>query len=154
MNGAREALNALHDLEASGLRIRWRRLFRNEPPAGMSCDLLVRAIAFELQAREHGGLTQTTRRRLRTWARRAEGARPRTDTAIELKPGVRLVREWGARTYHVRVLEEGFEHEGKRYRSLSEVARVITGTHWSGPRFFGLRRRAGPRFEPEALADE
>ena len=154
MSGAPEDLNALHDLDRGELRIRWRRLFRSEPPAGMSRDLLVRAIAFDLQARAHGGLSQTARRRLRTWARQTEGGRSRIGSAIELKPGVRLVREWGTRTHHVRVLEDGFEHAGKRYRSLTEVARVITGTHWSGPRFFGLRRRAGPRFESGASSDE
>jgi hypothetical protein len=57
-----------------------------------------------------------------------------------LKPGTRLLREWGGKTHTVIALEDGFEHDGKRYQSLTQIARRITGAHWSGPRFFGLRR--------------
>lgn len=63
---------------------------------------------------------------------------------LTIKSGTRLVRSWQGRTYHVLVLDDGFEHEGRRYESLSQIARAITGAHWSGPRFFGLRKRKAP----------
>ncbi len=144
MSAGEENLNALHDLGSSELRTRWRRLFRSEPPTGMSRDLLIRAIAYRLQTQTYGGLTPATRRRLRTCARELEGAADVNDRAVALKPDARLVREWGGQTHHVMAIEDGFDYDGKRYRSLTEVPRAITGTHWSGPRFFGLRRARAP----------
>jgi hypothetical protein len=140
MNSEKRKFGALQDLGASDLRGRWRRLFRSEPPAGMSRDLLIREIAYRVQAQAHGGLTPTTRRRLRTLARQLEGTSVVNDRTVALKPGARLVREWGGQTHHVMAIEDGFDYEGKRYRSLTAVASAITGTHWSGPRFFGLKR--------------
>ncbi len=144
MSAGEENLNALHDFGARELRTRWRRLFRSEPPTGMSRDLLIRAIAYRIQTQAYGGLTPATQRRLRTLAQQIEGASAVNDRAVALKPGARLVREWGGQTHHVMAIEDGFDYDGKRYRSLTEVARAITGTHWSGPRFFGLRRARAP----------
>jgi hypothetical protein len=117
----------------------WQKLLGAEPPAHISRDLLARAIAHKIQEKEYGGLDKSTRRRLRALARtlETEGSLPTTSGPI-LKPGAKLVREWHGRTYRVVVLEEGFEFEGRRYRSLSKIAREITGAHWSGQRFFGL----------------
>jgi hypothetical protein len=112
----------------------------------MSRDLLVREVAYKLQENTHGGLSQALRRRLRTAGREVEANTAGGDDTIVLKPGVRLVREWGGRSHHVVVLDDGFSYAGNRYRSLTEVARTITGARWSGPRFFGLRRRTGKRF--------
>jgi hypothetical protein len=148
MSVARDDLAALSNLPIAKLRARWRRLAGSEPPAAMSRDLLLREVAYKLQVMTHGGLSQALRRRLRSIARGMEEGMSGGDSAISLKPGVRLVREWGGRSHHVVVLDDGFSYEGNRYRSLTEVAQTITGARWSGPRFFGLRRRTGKRFVP------
>ena len=146
-------LAALADLDAVGLRAEWRRLYRSHPPLHIRRDLLVLAIAWKLQEKVHGGLTAAQKRRL---AGIAEELRKNGDLsagpAIRLKPGLRLVREWRGETHDVLVLEEGFEWNGKRRRSLSAIAREITGTRWSGPLFFGLKPRPMP-FSGEERAD-
>jgi hypothetical protein len=122
------------------LRHEWRRLYHCEPPR-LSRDLLVRGIGYRLQELQHGGLSKSTRRKLKTLAKmfRTEG-RVATDPGFSLKPGARLVREWHGRTHTVTVTEDGFEYAGLTYPSLTKIAHKITGTHWSGPRFFGLMR--------------
>ncbi len=151
--GLTENLAALADLDAVGLRAEWRRLYRSHPPLHIRRDLLVLAIAWKLQEKVHGGLTAAQKRKL---AGIAEEFRKNGDLsaspAIRLKPGLKLVREWRGETHDVLVLEDGFEWNGERRRSLSAIAREITGTHWSGPRFFGLKRRPMP-FSGEERAD-
>jgi hypothetical protein len=122
------------------LRYEWRRLYRSEPPR-VSRDLLLRSIAYRLQELEHGGLSKTTRRKLKTLAKmvRTTG-RVAPDPGVSLKPGARLVREWRGRTHTVTVTEDGFDYAGTSYPSLTRIAKKITGAHWSGPRFFGLVR--------------
>ncbi len=146
-------LGALTVMDGDGLRREWRRLYRSHPPLHIRRDLLVLAIAWKLQEKVHGGLTAAQKRRL---AGIAEELRKNGDLsagpAIRLKPGLRLVREWRGETHDVLVLEEGFEWNGKRRRSLSAIAREITGTRWSGPRFFGLKPRPMP-FGGEERAD-
>ena len=146
MSTLEEELAALAHLPMAKLRTRWRRLARAEPPAAMSRDLLVREVAYKRQETVHGGLSQALRRRLRFAGQGIEDHTAGGDDTLVLKPGVRLVREWGGRSHHVVVLDDGLSYAGKRYRSLTEVAREITGARWSGPRFFGLRRRTGKRF--------
>ena len=134
-------LSSLEELLSIGdLRREWRRLYCSEPPR-LSRDLLMRGIGYRLQELQHGGLGKSTRRKLKTLAKmfRTEG-RVAPDPDISLKPGARLVREWHGRTHTVTVTEDGFEYVGLSYRSLSNIAKKITGTHWSGPRFFGLVR--------------
>jgi hypothetical protein len=125
------------------LRQEWRRLFYCEPPR-LSRDLLVRGIGYRLQELQHGGLGKATRRKLKTLAKmfRTEG-RVAPDPGLSLKPGARLLREWHGRTHTVTVTEEGFDYAGVTYPSLTKIAKKITGTHWSGPRFFGLVRGPG-----------
>ena len=127
------------------LRREWRRLYRSEPPR-ISRDLLIRGIGYRLQEIKHGGLGKSTRRKLKTLAKmfRTEG-RVAPDPGLSLKPGARLVREWHGRTHTVTVTEDGFEYGGTTYPSLTQIAKKITGAHWSGPRFFGLMRAAAPR---------
>ena len=142
-------LKRLANLPLDRLRIEWRREYRTEPPTGLSRDLLLRATAFKMQERQQGGLSQQAKRTLRSIAART-GTEDMLSTeriAPTLTPGVRLVRDWGGQAHTVLVLEDGLEYRGQRYRSLTEVARQITGAHWSGPRFFGLtaRRIAGRR---------
>ena len=122
------------------LRRQWRRLYHREPPK-ISRDLLIRGIGYRLQEIQHGGLGKATRRKLKTLAKMFQTTgRVAPDPGLSLKPGARLVREWHGRTHTVTVTEEGFEYAGMTYPSLTKVARKITGAHWSGPRFFGLRR--------------
>jgi DUF2924 family protein len=133
-------LSAFEGLSLDELRREWRRLHSSEPPR-ISRDLLMRGIGYRLQEIEHGGLGKATRRKLKTLAKmfRTTG-RVAPDPGLSLKPGARLVREWHGRTHTVTVTEDGFEYAGLSYRSLTNVAKKITGAHWSGLRFFGLVR--------------
>jgi len=127
------------------LRREWRRLYHRDPPR-ISRDLLIRCIGYRLQELQHGGLSKSTQRKLKTLARmfRTEG-RVAPDRGVSLKPGARLVREWHGRTHAVTVTEDGFEYAGMTYPSLTKIAKKITGAHWSGPRFFGLVRGGASR---------
>ncbi len=129
----------LADLTISRLRERWRRFNRAEPPAKLSRDLLIRASVYQIQEIKHGGLSRAVKRRLRTFAQKmGSDASPSFGFVPSLKSGAKLIREWRGRTYSVIALEDGFDFEGRRYPSLSKIAREITGARWSGPRFFGL----------------
>ncbi len=146
-------LTALTVMDSDGLRREWRRLYRSHPPLHIRRDLLVLAIAWKLQEKVHGGLTAAQKRRLTGIAGELKkGGELFAGPAIRLKPGLRLVREWRGVTHDVLVLEDGFEWNGERRRSLSTIAREITGTRWSGPRFFGLKPRPMP-FGGEDRAD-
>lgn len=132
-------------LSLDQLRGEWRKLYRTAPPARLSRDLMLRAITYKLQETAHGGLRLTAKRRLASLAQSlTAGGEMGAMPAIRLKPGATLVREWHGRSHAVTVLEDGFEHQGQRFASLSVIARHITGAHWSGPRFFGLARAAKP----------
>lgn len=126
------------------LRGEWRRLHRMAPPARLSRDHLVRGITYSLQARTLGGLSKAMFRKLARFEDAlVEGATAKPTLPVSLKPGTRLIREWRGTTHTVLVHANGVEWRGERYASLTEVARKITGAHWSGPRFFGLRKRTG-----------
>ena len=131
-------LDRIRSLGLEELRCEWRRLHHGDAPR-ISRDLLVLALGYRLQEIEHGGLGKATRRKLQTIAKalRTTG-RVGPLPGLSLKPGARLVREWHRRTHIVTVTEDGFEFAGTSYASLSKIAKKITGTHWSGPRFFGL----------------
>ena len=122
------------------LRKRYRELFKAEPPKAFGPDLLRRSIAHRIQEKAYGGLPMATRRLLDQLVK-AAAAKPdaRLELPRRIKPGSELVRTWNRRTYRIRVLEKGFAYDGKTFDSLSEIARLITGTKWNGPRFFGLR---------------
>jgi hypothetical protein len=150
-------LARLQDLDGAALREEWRRLCRLEPPH-ISRDLLMRAIAYLVQEREFGGLPKWARQCLAGAAAESDptdaGGEPRSKPAEPppLKPGARLVREWHGRTHVVTVADHAFEFEGRQYGSLTQVAREITGAHWSGPRFFGLTKRRAPPGSDAALS--
>ena len=119
----------------------WEAAFGSPPPPYLSVAFLEKAVAYEAQCRIHGGLPAATRRAL---ARIAEGEAVAASVPRAVKAGAHLVREWNGRTYRVEVVEGGYRMDGRTWRSLSGLARHITGTAWSGPRFFGLsKRRAG-----------
>jgi hypothetical protein len=124
------------------LRCAWRKLHHMGPPLGLSRDLMIRGLADKLQQRAHGGQSHALQRRLQTLAGEFEKGARSFDPNIVLKTGATLVRQWRGRTHTVLVGEDGFEYEGQRYRSLTVIAERITGAHWSGPRFFGVSKRA------------
>ena len=159
-------LAGLPDLDRAELLNHWRQHYQVEPPARISKQLLIYAIAYRMQEQVMGGLKPATRRFLERVANddcvmvdvanvaggdnsgkgdiasitlaRKKRAIP---VASIIKPGTRLLREWHGVTYEVMIAEGGVLFQGKQYRSLSEVARAITGTRWSGPLFFGLRKQ-------------
>ena len=128
------ALAALAELDRTVLLERWRTAFGRDAPPRLSRALMEKAIAYDVQVKAFGGLHARTRRALRA-AAKADGR-----SAISNLPsrGTRLVREWHGALHEVEVLEDGYLWRGARHHSLSAIARAITGTRWSGPRFFGL----------------
>lgn len=141
-----ERLRALPGMEVSALRAEWKRLYRSQPPARISRQLLELGIAWKVQEAALGGLSRAMVRQLGGSAD-ALGRAPDPKPPIIMKPGSRLVRAWGGETHDVLVVEGGYEWRGQRWTSLSKIAREITGTRWSGPRFFGLEK-ARPKRKP------
>ena len=145
----------LGDLDLDALRLRWRKLFRASAPPHLTRHLLLRIIAYRIQANAYGDLDRATLRFLDKIAREREARRASGDKPARrlvpsippvperrsLKPGTELVREHAGTLHRVVVVADGFAWNGAPYRSLSEVARAITGTNWNGSRFFGLRDR-------------
>lgn len=123
-------VRALEALDLHGLRDEWRKRY-GDPPKMRSRELLARLLAWRIQAEAFGGLDAATIRLLN-----ADSLPPPRPV---LEPGTRLAREWQGRRHEVDVLEKGFRYDGCEYRSLSQIARMITGTRWNGLRFFGLR---------------
>jgi hypothetical protein len=118
----------------------WQEAFGSPPPPFLSVAFMRKAVAYEEQCRISGGLPTATRRKLRQIA---EGKPIAVASGDDLRTGAHLVREWNGRTYQVEVIEGGYRMDGKDWPSLSAIAKHITGTTWSGPRFFGLTGRAG-----------
>jgi hypothetical protein len=132
-----------HDL--TGLRRQWRAHLGGEPPAHLPRWLLMRVLAYRLQADALGGLDRSIQRMLRSsqeqdaaipFDRRA----PQTRVGVGLKAGALLVREWNGKLERIMILEEGFAWNGQTFGILSQVAKAMTGTNWNGHRFFGLRQ--------------
>jgi Protein of unknown function (DUF2924) len=130
----------LADRPTPELRLAWRKVYRREPPVGLSRDLMIRALANKLQERAYGSASPSIKRRLNTLAGELEKGSSSFDPGVVLKTGARLVRQWRGHAHTVLVLEDGVEYEGQRYRSLTVIAARITGAHWSGPRFFGVTK--------------
>ena len=159
----REALARLPELGLGELRQHWRALYQSDASPYLSRELLQRAVAYRMQEVAFGGLRPERQRQLRQLAQEFnKTGEIRCRARIELKSGTRLVREWRGRTVEVLVLDDGFSWQGTAYRSLSAVARKITGTAWSGPLFFGLKqsrsavqlpRAAGEAMESSNAAD-
>ena len=133
-------LSELELLDLPLLREEWRKHLRREPQR-LSRDLTLRALAYAIQEESFGGLSRQAVKRLKG-SIEGEGEGPGAlSPGLRLSAGARLVREWRGRTHSVEVFDQGFLYQGVSYKSLSEVARRITGAHWSGPRFFGLSKR-------------
>jgi hypothetical protein len=171
-----DEIDRLEGLSTFELRILWRRYWIEPPPMRLSKDLLIRGIAWQLQAKAYGGLSKPDQRKLAAMAKAAadqceavridgtetsaatgwsgfgkHGASAPAVPSIVLREGNRLVREWNGTTHTVLVLASGFEWQGRPYRSLSQIAEAITGVHWSGPRFFGLVKRKPERKETPSI---
>ena len=156
---------SIGDLSRDELIARWTRQFGCPPPKGIKNNLLERAAAWQLQSKWLGGLSANARRIMRQRSSLAkDGATLQGRGTARLndrqsdgfdqsgsieqqrpvrlrlvpKPGSRLLREWNGSTHVIEVIEAGFVLDGKTYKSLTAIAKRITGAHWSGPRFFGL----------------
>lgn len=136
-------IGRLPGLGLAELRRRWLALCGRPAPKFLRRKLLVRALAHQMQVEAYGGLSPQTVRRLRAIAAATQnGNADEALAAPRLKPGTHLLRLWQDQTHCVTVGNDGFEWQGKRYKTLSAVARAITGTNWNGYAFFGLKRRA------------
>ena len=149
---SKEALSRLPQLDLGELRELWCRLYKSKAARRLSRDLLMRAVAYRMQEVASGGPRLELQRQLREIGRELRQT-GRLRIRPRLKPGTRLMREWQGRSYEVLVLDDGFSWQGTHYRSLSAIARQITGTAWSGPMFFGLRskRSATPSPSPASV---
>jgi hypothetical protein len=143
-----DMIAALVELGANGLRLQWRNHLGGTPPAHLARWLLLRVLAYRLQATTLGGLDKETLRVLRqpkghrlasSDLHPFEARIATTREGTKLKAGALLAREWNGRLERVMVLEKGFAWNGESYDSLSQVAKAMTGTSWNGHRFFGLR---------------
>ena len=135
-----DRLKLLPGMNKSHLFALWSELFDTPPPRQVRRNLLVRLLAYRMQEQAYGGLSPAARKRLIDLARKFEtNPNAEVSEAPQIKPGTRLIRDWRGQTHRVTVLENGYEYAGKRYSSLSQIARLITGTRWSGPLFFGLK---------------
>jgi hypothetical protein len=139
-----QELAELTTMPFSGLKDRWRALFGTEPP-GYKREHMIRRLAYRIQELAYGGLPAQTKAELERIAEEDERQR-RQARAGKRKPkgtqplaGTRLIRVWNGKRHVVTAVEGGFEYGGRRYKSLSAIAKAITGAHWSGPQFFGLR---------------
>jgi hypothetical protein len=145
------ALERLATAPIVDLRVRYRDLFRSEPPKAFGPDLLRRSIAQLIQEKAYGGLPREIQRLLdqmvKTMATKPQG---RLELPRRIKPGSELVRTWKGQSHRVMVLQTGFAYGGETFSSLSEIAFQITGTKWNGPRFFGLRTATKANVKPAA----
>jgi hypothetical protein len=139
---ARTVEKEIAELSSRGiaeLRNRWRDIFKSEPPQAFGPDLLRRSIAQKLQEDAYGGLDRATMQLLNQLIGQSAKNNAKIVVPGRIKPGSVLVREWKGKSHRITVRPDGFAFENKPYDSLSEIARLITGTRWNGPRFFGLR---------------
>jgi len=140
--GRRPYLNLARVSEISGeeLKAEWARRY-GAPAPNLSPELLRLGISYRLQEQKHGGISRGTRTLLRQVVARAGEGGDKKPMPRKLTPGTRLVRDWHGDGHTVIVLADGFEYDGQHWKTLTAVARAITGTHWNGPRFFGLTPR-------------
>ena len=143
MTEALDVTARMAELEALGrpaLCQAWRARFGKPPPDYTSMGFMRKVLIWEEQAARYGGIPPYLARALKI---AAEERQPAARESDKLRPGAQLIREWNGRSYQVEVTREGFRMDGREYRSLSAIARRITGVNWSGPRFFGLVTRKG-----------
>jgi hypothetical protein len=146
-----DELDRLPAMPIAQLRVRYREVFRSDPPEAFGPDLLRRSIAHRIQEKAYGGLSRSAQRLLDQMMK-AYAAKPGGKIVLprRIKPGSVLVREWKGKSHRVMVLAEGFAYDGETFGNLSEIAVLITGTRWNGPRFFGLRSNTQESGKPAA----
>ena len=134
-------ITRLPDLRHDELRARWKLLFGRPAPKSLRRKFMARAVAYQMQVAAYGGLSAATRRRLREIATAVRnGDRNGVLGGVQIRPGTQLIRQWQNTTHTVMVLDDGFALDGRTYKSLSAVAKIITGTNWNGYAFFGIKR--------------
>ena len=138
-NASAQALEELPSLSKSQLKDLWQKSFSRPPSPRLRRELMLPILAFRLQEISHGGLKEEAQ----TSLKQAISLLPLKGQAAprKLRTGTRIVREWKGKIHEVQVTDEGFEYEGEPFKSLSPIACRITGTHWSGPAFFGTKGR-------------
>jgi hypothetical protein len=141
MRSLQAKLEALEMMSVVEMRAEWCRTF-SDPPPMLPPPLFRRLLAQKLQERRYGGLPAVVRRELERVAAGEAPTNGRVFSKRQIKPGTQLRREWQGRSIEVIVADEGFYWKDRRYGSLSEIARDVTGVRWSGPRFFGLNANA------------
>ena len=139
-NDLEEEIDRLPALPLEELRTRWRRLFGNPAPKTLRRTFLARAIAYRMQVDLYGGLSAGTRARLREIAEAIRSGKPNAGLRKPITPGTQLIRQWRDKTHTVVALSDGFEWNGRVFKSLSSIAKEITGTSWNGYTFFGIER--------------
>lgn len=132
-------LGHLKSLEGAALKAAWRAVFKSAPPRAAHKEFFVRFLAYELQVRAHGGLRKSSLKAMSEFEQAGNSYAILAAAETKLRAGTRLLRQWRGEAHEVMVMERGYAYRGRSYTSLSEIARYITGAHWSGPRFFGLR---------------
>src|SRR5258708_35836280 len=133
----------LPDLGHDELRQRWKLLFGRPAPKSLRRKFMARAVAYQMQVAAYGGLSAATKRRLREIAIAiSNGDRTAVFSGVQIKPGTQLIRQWQNTTHTVMALDAGFALDGRTYKSLSAIAKAITGTNWNGYAFFGIKRAA------------
>jgi hypothetical protein len=133
----------LPDLGHEDLRKRWKLLFGRPAPKSLRRKFMARAVAYQMQVAAYGGLSAAAKRRLREIAVSVRnGDRSGVLGGVQIKPGTQLIRQWQNTTHTVVVLDDGFALDGRTHKSLSAVAKVITGTNWNGYAFFEIKRAA------------
>jgi Protein of unknown function (DUF2924) len=131
------------DLDLAELRNRWKAHFGNPAPLSLRRKFLARAVAYQMQVEAYGGLSNSTKRRLREIAEAVRRGNPdAAGVARQIRPGTQMIRQWRDETHTVTAIADGFEWNGQIYKSLSAVAKEITGTNWNGYAFFGIKRAA------------
>jgi Protein of unknown function (DUF2924) len=134
-------LQELPHLPKRELLALWQKLFAKPAHQRLRRNLMVPILAYRIQEQAYGGLKPSTRKRLQKLATELEHEQKASRPQVpQLKAGTKLLRQWQGEMHEVLVADEGFEYQGKRYQSLSEIACQITGTRWSGPLFFGLKQ--------------
>ena len=136
-----ERLRALENASRVELVEEWHRVFKSDPPRYASPKFMAQGIAYALQERAFGGLPLAIQRQLSSIA----NGEPMQAKSPKIKPGTRLLREWHGTTHEVMATDKGYVWNGTTYRSLTAIARTITGTQWNGPVFFGLKRKRGAK---------
>ena len=142
MADIRAEIEGLRSLSRKQLLQKWHKVFRGAPAPSIRRELMIPFLAYKIQENVFGGLKPSTRAELRRIGRALESntGSLKVDLQPKTKPGTRMVRHWRGKLYEVNVTESGFEYGGRSYGSLSQIAREITGTQWSGPAFFRLKK--------------